>query len=124
MLGALYGQPWGDRRGRSGPSCRLNPYLVGQCPGSIPAAANAPGQPQSTDMLCCSVHLGDRVGRGRGARRSKGPSGALGNFGAGRGAALVVVGRQFIVAGPDIEPRNPMSGNHTATLPSLSLMMK
>jgi hypothetical protein len=50
--------------------------------------------------------LGDRVGRGRGARRSKGPSGAPGNFGAGRGAALVVVGRQFIVAGPDIEPRN------------------
>jgi hypothetical protein len=57
-------------------------------------------------MLCFSVPLGDRVGRGRGARRSKGPSGAPGNFGAGRGAALVVVGRQFIVAGPDIEPRN------------------
>src|SRR5258708_17589429 len=28
--------PWGDRGGTWGPSSRLNPYLVGQCPGSIP----------------------------------------------------------------------------------------
>src|SRR5437660_342791 len=43
MLGALCADnPWGDR-GDVGPSSRLSPYLVGQCPGSIPVLPRSPG---------------------------------------------------------------------------------
>jgi hypothetical protein len=47
MLGALYEQPLGDRGG-SGPSSRLAPYLIGQCPGSTPVL---PRPRPATDTL-------------------------------------------------------------------------
>jgi hypothetical protein len=64
MLGALYGQPLGGSGGTWGPSSRLNPYLVGQCPGSIPVLPRPRPATKHKDAL-------DRGARANGANETE-----------------------------------------------------
>src|SRR5258708_21144397 len=67
MLGALYGQPLGGSGGTWGPSSRLNPYLVGQCPGSIPVLPRPRPATKHRDALAAPSTWG--IGwEGEGAR--------------------------------------------------------
>jgi hypothetical protein len=85
MLGALSGQPLGIGGDVGGRPARLSPYLAVSVPWFKPPQASHKTQTRS----CCSVRLGDRVGRGRGARGSNDPSGAPGFSGSqGRGTTL------------------------------------
>src|SRR6266481_9754163 len=96
MLGALYGQPLGGSGGTWGPSSRLNPYLVGQCPGSIPVLPRPRPATKHRDALAAPSTWGDRVGRGRGARRSKGLRAPLVISGMGRAALVVVSSGRYL----------------------------
>src|SRR5260370_21983898 len=59
--------PWGDRGGTWGPSSRLNPYLVGQCPGSIPVLPRPRPATKHRDALAAPSTWG--IGwEGEGAR--------------------------------------------------------
>src|SRR5258707_14447509 len=83
MLGALYGQPLGGSGGTWGPSSRLNPYLVGQCPGSIPVLPRPRPATKHRDALAAPSTWGTG-GKGKGRAEVQGPSGAPGISGMGR----------------------------------------